>query len=400
MTNRRVAIVTPGTFAVPSGRASSVETVVVNVSRHMTHAADVYVIAKKTKRDAWRERRDGVRFVRVAGASPLRYIARVSGLIRRIAPSIVQVENRPKFAKRLKEKYPNLPVILSLHSTTFLSPRHIKPPLLRASLEAVDAIVVNSEHLRRQLLAIDPSLERKVTVNHLGVDADRFVSRWTEDERRSREAHLKSLGLAGKKIVLYVGRWIPDKGVHHLIRAMNAITAVEPDAALVLVGGARYGSNRATPYVRKLRKLALPIRPYVKFIGYVPHNRVHRWYRLADVVVVPSSDREAFGLVNLEAMACGVPVVAAASGGITEIVEHGKTGLLVSRDRLVEDIVENVCAILADPAYGRRLGEQGIARVRERFSWRHAADRLLELYDKLERNVKTGDFTETPAASP
>lgn len=105
------------------------------------------------------------------------------------------------------------------------------------------------------------------------------------------------------------------KGVHHILKAMPRITDKVPDALLVVVGAAFYGSNRTTPYVRKLHRLGKTMGETVRFVPYVPHDRIQDWFGIADVVLVPSDNREAFGLVNVEAMSCGVPVIATRAGG-------------------------------------------------------------------------------------
>ncbi|MDF2713591.1 MAG: glycosyl transferase family 1 [Paenibacillus sp.] len=382
MSRIRVAIVTPGTFAVPSGRSSSVELVAVQVGERLQRYADVLVLGKKTKRLPVRELRGGIRFIRPP-AKP--YIGQVSRVLGKERPDIIQVENRPRYARYVKKRHPDKRVVLSLHSTSFMSKPHISAPVLRDCLHSADAIVVNSHFLKQRVVSEDESLAAKIVVNHLGVDTDRFVSRWSDTEQAKRAEQLGKLGLSGKKIIVYAGRFIPIKGVHHLVAIMPVIAAMEPDAVLLLIGGAYYGSNRQTPYVRRLRRMAKVVKEHIRFVPFVSHHAIPAWFRLADVVVVPSDEQEAFGLVNVEAMASGVPVIAAASGGMKEIIEHGRSGLLANPDNIAEELVQHVCAVLADPEYARSLGENGIERVRDSFTWQHTADRLHELYKNLEQ---------------
>lgn len=381
MSRLRVAIVTPGTFAIPSGRSSSVELVAMQVGSRLRRHADVVVLGKKTKRLPTREVRDGIRFIRPA-AKP--YIGAASRLLRRERPDIIQVENRPRYARYVKKRHPDARVVLSLHSTAFMSKPHISAPVLRSCLHSADAIVVNSHYLKKRVAAEDESLAAKIVVNHLGVDTDRFVSRWSEEEQAKRTEQLDKLGLAGKKVILYVGRFIPIKGVHHLVGTMPAIAALQPDAVLLMIGGAYYGSNRQTPYVRRLRRMAQVVKEHVRFVPFVSHDKIPAWFRLADVVVVPSAEQEAFGLVNVEAMASGVPVIATASGGMKEIIEHDRSGLLIDPGNIAEELVRHICRVLDDPDYARSLGENGITRVRDSFTWQHTTDRLLDLYGSMD----------------
>jgi spore coat protein SA len=187
------------------------------------------------------------------------------------------------------------------------------------------------------------------------------------------------MGYTGKKIILYAGRLREIKGVHHLLEAMPRLAAQYPDAVLLVVGGAFYGSKRTTDYVRKLHRMARSLPRNVRFVPYVPHEQMPEWFRLADVAVMPSPRREAFGLVNVEAMASAVPVVAADSGGMREIILHEETGYLVPVGYLSGGIADAVGRLLADQELARRMGEQAAQRVREQFTWESAAVRWLML---------------------
>lgn len=383
-TDHPIAVVTPGTHPLPSGHSSSVELVVTNVSEQLrlSQIMSLHLFGLKTKSQPAQQWVDGVIYDRVPRTT---YIRHVYDRLRVLQPALIQVENRPRFARYLKRKLPRYPVILSLHSTTFISEPHIGKKRLLACLHKVDAILVNSHYLKNVLMKLDPALAGKLVVNHLGVDPARFPSRWLEEYQAVRQEYMESLGWAGCQVILFVGRFIPIKGVHHLLKAMPDILERHPNTRLLLVGGAFYGSNKTTPYVAKLHRLAKVLGDKVRFVPYVPHEQIAEWFRLADMVVVPSAEREAFGLVNVEAMASGVPVVATRAGGMREVIEHGRTGLLVSLSRLKEELPESICTLLQNPELARQLGEQGRERVLEYFTWSHTANRLTDLYHKLRK---------------
>jgi spore coat protein SA len=396
MSKIRVAIVTPGTFAIPSAKSSSVELAVMQTAKQMAGEAELTVFGKKTLRQPSRETRGGIRFIRPPRRN---YIRNVSRILKKLKPDMIQVENRPRFARFLKKRFPDTHVALSLHSTTFISKPNITPQALAACLQHADSIIVNSHFLKSYIANAVPEAEPKIAVNHLGADPERFIPKWEADESK-RLAKLRKLGLEGKKIILYVGRLIPIKGVHHLLRAMPAIAAIEPDAVLLIVGSAFYGSKRKTAYVKRLRRMAAPIKKHVRFIPYVGHASIPSWFQLADVVVVPSPEREAFGLVNVEAMATGLPVVAAGAGGMTEIIEHGQSGLLANPERLEEEIVAYVTNVLNDSEFARTLGEQAVRRVRDHFTWKKTAERLLEHYRNMEKaGVREADRPDEQQAT-
>ena len=119
------------------------------------------------------------------------------------------------------------------------------------------------------------------------------------------------------------------------------------------------------------------MRDQVRFVPPQPHHILSTYYRAADVVLVPSRS-ESFGLVALEASACGIPVVASGVGGLLTLVDHGETGFLVP-DRDPAAFARHVAAILDDPALAAELGRRGAARSR-RYTWSLAAARLRRVY--------------------
>ncbi|MGC5019601.1 glycosyltransferase [Micromonospora sp. DT47] len=179
--------------------------------------------------------------------------------------------------------------------------------------------------------------------------------------------------------ILTVGRLVERKGFQTVIRAM----ALVPDAECVVVGGPPAGLLETDPYARRLRALATTcgVADRVKLVGAVPREEMGRWYRSADLLVA-APWYEPFGLTPLEAMACGVPVVGTAVGGIKDTVVDGTTGDLVpARDpralgaaiqRLLDDRI-------------RRFGyaTAALQRARNRYSWAATAERLAEVYDEV-----------------
>ncbi|MCS7458865.1 glycosyltransferase family 4 protein [Paenibacillus doosanensis] len=375
-----IAIVSPGSFVIPSATSSSVELVIEQVAKRMTARVSPVVFGRMSGIRPKLENVGGVRYVRVPAPTPSAYIRHVSRKLFEYKPQIIQVENRPRFVRYLRRHHPKAQIWLVLHSLTFVSGRHIGRAELQDCLAAADRIVVNSSYLMERLKRMAPSISGNIVVNHLGVDTEKFTSRWTEEGAARRERMLRSMGLSGKKIILYVGRLIEIKGVHHLLRAMPRIAKLVPDAVLLVVGGAFYGSKRTTPYVRRLHRMGAKMKKRVRFIPYVPHNQIASWFGLADILVVPSNSREAFGLVNVEAMASGVPVAATRVGGMKEIIEHGVTGYLIDAPLLGKELPQWVSTVLTRQELAKQLGEESLRKVREQFTWECTARRWMELY--------------------
>lgn len=385
----KIAIVTPGVFPIPSGTSSSVEMVVYQTAKQLAKRMGVYVLGRKTLNQPSYEVKEGVHYVRVRYGKPASYLVEISQQIKRLKPTVIQVENRPRFVRYLRRRHPGVKISLMLHSTSFITMPHISIRELSACLRDANVIVVNSDFLKRTLQRKVPSSSHKIMTQHLGVDLSQFISRWTPEGSQSRMNMLKELGYEDKKIILFVGRLIPKKGVHHLLDTMMQVVQAEPNAILLIVGSAFYGKDAQTDYVRKLHRMGGSMPQYVRFIPYVAHNEIAKWYQLADVVAVPSAPNEAFGLVNVEAMATAVPVVATRSGGIQEIVDHGTTGYLIDSNHITEELPRYLLRLLGDAELRRVMGEQGLQRVRHMFTWRHSAEQWYERYRSLRNKNRT-----------
>jgi len=185
-------------------------------------------------------------------------------------------------------------------------------------------------------------------------------------------------GAADHPVLLFVGRIQPLKGLDVAVRALAELD--REDAELVVVGGP---SGRAGPdELARVHDLAteLGVRSRMKFVPPQPHHLLSTWYRAADVVVVPSR-AESFGLVALEAAACGAPVVASDVGGLRTIVDDGRTGFLVE-PRDPRAFARAVDELVGDPALAGAMGEAAALRA-QRFTWSTAAARLRRLYADL-----------------
>lgn len=375
-----VAVVTPGTFAIPSTRSSSVEKVVVEVTNRLKKEVDFLIIGKRTRGLAALEKKNGMTYYRPAYTNRKQYLMRAAEKIQQMNAHIIQVENRPRYAAFLKQRFPHKKVWLTLHSMTYMSQPHMSHKEFRRCVSVVDKVIVNSHFLKGRVVAAVPQCAHKIEVIHLGVSQRQFISKWSSEGINVRATLANQLGYKHKQVILYVGRLIAIKGVHHLLKVMPHIIKKYPDAVLVVVGSAFYGKNTVTPYVSKLHQLGNAMPRNVRFIPFVPSNLIHRWYCLADIVVVPSFENEAFGLVNVEAMSCGVPVVATNSGGIKEIVEHGKTGLMISPSRIDTELERALLDLLAHPRKRKQMGEASQRRIASHFTWQHTARRFYEAY--------------------
>ena len=196
--------------------------------------------------------------------------------------------------------------------------------------------------------------------------------------------------LDGKRNILFVGRYDePRKGFIHLLRAMPTVLTQFPDTRLIVVG--RGDIRRA---LRQVEHLGLT--RDVSFVGAAKAEDLPRYYATCDLYCAPSTGRESFGIVLLEGLATGAPVVASNIPGYAGVIDHGKTGIL-ARPADSADLALSIVRVLADSELRSRLRENGLRAVR-RFGWPVVAQQLLEIYARylaLERPARvTGQIPE------
>ena len=246
----------------------------------------------------------------------------------------------------------------------------LRVPVEQRVMNDADAIVVSTEEEREDLVRLYGKSPSNVHVIPAGVDLDLFRP---SDKARAREV----LGLREKKVMLYVGRIEPLKGLDLLIGAFAALEDIT-DTRLVVVGG-KPGDDS------ELDRLALTadrlgIGEKVTFTGAVPQADLPTYYNACDVLVLPSY-YESFGLVALEAMACGTPVLVSRVGGLKTFVREGETGYLVPW-HCPEPFTQRLEILLTNPRLGEMMGRA--ARVQaEQMSWSRVAERTLDCYSAL-----------------
>jgi len=270
---------------------------------------------------------------------------------------------------RLKHQL-DLPLVSTFHTLARVKADTGDPePQRRIDAEAEvigcsDIILANSLEEVAQLEALYGADPARIEVVPPGVEHAFFSP---GDRRGARRA----LGLGDHPVLLFAGRIQPLKGLQVAVATLAAVH--RPDAELVVVGGPS-GSEGAVELRRALALAEhLGVRQQVRLVAPQPHHVLSTYYRAADVVLVPSRS-ESFGLVALEAAACGVPVVAAAVGGLRTLVDDGRTGFLIDR-RDPEAFAAPVRALLDDPALALRIGTAAVERARG-YTWAEAARRL------------------------
>lgn len=179
----------------------------------------------------------------------------------------------------------------------------------------------------------------------------------------------------GKRNILFVGRQEKRKGLPYLLEAYARLKRERPDIRLIVVGpdgGIRPACER---YVRRHQL------EDVVFTGFVPYEELPRYYKTADVYCAPSTGHESFGIVLLEAMAAGTPIIASDIGGFADVLEDGVEGLLVP-PRDAQALATAMDRLLSDAALREQMGRAGTVRA-EPYGWEHVSARVLEYYETV-----------------
>lgn len=232
-----------------------------------------------------------------------------------------------------------------------------------------DAIIAPSNSIKEYLLNYGVK-EKKVHMIPSGVDVEAFSPNPSSMLR-------ERLGLGDEKIILSIARLHPLKGMHYLIQAYGYVAKKFPDTRLVILGKG--------PQEKELRELAkgLNLEKNVIFLTeHVPHEKISQLYNSADIFAFPSIV-EPFGMVNLEAMACGVPTAASNTGGMKDMVLQGKTGFLFTPGD-VKGIEIALIAMLSDESQRKEMGLESRKRALE-YDWRKIARQIMAKYEEASR---------------
>ncbi|MCD1259693.1 glycosyltransferase family 4 protein [Paenibacillus athensensis] len=359
----RILIIAPEQNPVPPLVGSSVEHCIYQIAKQIPSSHHVTIVSRWRRGYPKTSVYGNVKIIRVQGATTSAYLRNVLNVIQGRSYDVIQIDNRPRFIPAVRKLFPHTLISIFLHSTTFISPPVTSRRQAASDLSYASRIIGNSRSLHNHLIKTFPEQSRKVRFVHLGVNPQQFRP------RRSRRDGSSPF------VVLFAGRLIPRKGLPLLMKAVKLARRSVPRIKLVIAGG-----TAKSGYKVRLKRIASSLGIPVVFKGYVSRSRMPRLYNTADCFVCPSQGHEAFGLVNVEAMASGVPVIASRNGGIPEIVRHERNGLLVTNYHSPAAFAKQIASLAVNHAKADRLARQARRDVQQRFTWRMTAKQLLRLY--------------------
>ena len=300
------------------------------------------------------------------------------------------------FAGILAKMLYGIPLVVTVHSLEPLRPwkreqlgrgYDVSGWVEKTALEMADAVVAVSQSTKDDVLRLFPKIDpARVSIIYNGIDVNQYHE--VEDASVLQKYGIRT----DKPYVLFVGRMTRQKGVLYLLKAAAKLDA---DAQLVLCAG-----DADTPEMKaELEGLVASLKQSRSDVVWIPgmlsREETIALYSQAAVFCCPSI-YEPFGIINLEAMACGTPVVASAVGGIKEVVVHGETGYLVDPelsdvaphdpvdpDGFAQRLADAMNGLIRDPVAAKKMGQAGRRRVEKYFSWQSIAHQTKDLYQKI-----------------
>lgn len=360
-----ILIVAPEQIPVPG--SGSVEICILSIAKQLAKHHKVTIISRRSPLLPTQSHIGNVTVVRVTSGSAKTYIASVLHYMRGRSFDFIQVDNRPRYMAQIKKAFPRTPVSIFLHSLTFVP--HTSE--IANCLRKADFIIANSSSLRQKLTFRFPDTAKKIHTVELGVDTSRFRPAKKSEQKASKVKYR----IRGAFTILFVGRIIPRKGVPVLIKAAHLVRKHTPVHLIIVGKGSSF-------YIQRLKLQAYKLGVPITFTGKKSHEQVHKIYRAADCFVCPSQKHEAFGLVNVEAMASGVPVIASRNGGIQEVVKHEHNGYLVDHYQKPSEFANYLIRLAKSPALRNKLSANGRSDVLQHFTWSQTSTKLAAIYSK------------------
>ena len=303
-------------------------------------------------------------------------------------------------AGRLAQQLHEVPMVITAHSLEPFRPwkreqlgggYNLSSWAERDAYEHADRIIAVSSGMCEDILAAYPNVDpAKVVVVHNGITMSDFATPAPDDEGwRVFDRYRID---RSKPTLLFVGRITRQKGLPYLLKALHLI---DPGIQVVLCAGAPDTPEIAREVKEAFAKLDSTRGNIIWIEEMLPKPELNALEHGCDAFICPSI-YEPLGIVNLEAMACGLPVVASATGGIPEVVVDGETGYLVpieqlhdgtgtptNPDKFVADMAAAIDKVMANPELAKKMGQAGYERARDHFSWQSIADQTVKVYEDV-----------------
>jgi spore coat protein SA len=325
-----------------------------------------------------------IRFRNLSTLNYLPYVLEIIGQIKELQPDVIEVMNRPWFLPILRKHLgPDVKIILH-HFNNYLMEMSAKKA--KKYLGLVDGFIGCSDFtVDAEVLKRFPEFRRKCFSVSNGIDPAVFdpasLDRDALDKLREKYG-IKSEDI----IILYVGRLSKDKGAGELLEAVKVLVTNlgMRSVKLMIVGSSFFGgATKVTPFIKELQKSSKDIASNIIFTGFINRVDMPNIYGLANIVAVPSIVMDASPSVCYEASSMSLPLVASRRGGIPEIVQDGKTGLIVNDPNDIDELAEKLLFFVKNPDDAKEFGRRGRLLMQKQYTWEVVTGKIEEVYGKV-----------------
>jgi len=274
--------------------------------------------------------------------------------------SVIVVHNSMKLYRQIRQHAPELKVAIHMHNA-------FEPKGLEQNVK----MIVPSQFLQNYYRGFLPDADIEIVPN--GIDLDTYQSAYQAVTKAD-------LAISPhEKVILYAGRIVPDKGVLPLMHAFEKLSQTHQDLRFVVIGDYNEESKSDNgAYQREVREIAARLGDRCKLMGSIPPDKMHTWYPLADLVVIPSQFQEPFCMVAIEAMGAAKPVLVSTRGGMVEFVKENGTGYHLREPMTADSIAEDIETVLSNAARDE-VTRRGQQYVHTHYSWTGVTQRFEEV---------------------
>lgn len=300
-------------------------------------------------------------------------------IINRSQVDMVIVEGHCFCIQQLRNLIGNKLLVLHMHIDRLNSEMRSSGRIIRSC----DALIAISEFCKKRMLEVEPTYASRIHVLKNTIDTNRFCA---EGRQESIQKVYGKIGLKPwDNIVYYCGRIVPDKGVLELVQAIKLLE--DDDIHLMIIGSSVYRDGKQTPYMDEVSRGGRELKNGITFTGYIPQWELPDYIAGATLAVVPSKCLEAAGNVTIEALSCGVPVVASSQGGIPEYADSKACALVKFDEYFVENLAKAIHEVITDKK--RLASMQSEARnVALQYDKVHYYTHFCEVVDRIIKDKK------------
>lgn len=374
---KKIAIITPGSVPVPAVKGGAVEQLIeyfidTNELTRKYHI-DVYTIDDSKLKNIHYKFTNLIKIQNKQSKLLYRVVYKVKNIYnRRLKEQLIYsyvddeiikkyksnyydtviVENNMDIYKRLYPKFTNEKIIFHLHNDFNSKDPYKTIEKTNFILDTADRVWVVSNFLKKRLLELQPNKKEKIKVVYNGIISLRFKKALREEKEK-----LKTIYNIQKNDVIFtfVGRLDKDKGIDELIASINQLKNVSNIKCLI-VGGSLFGTIKEKHRIKILKKKISKLKDKFIFVGHIENNQLYKIYSISDCVVIPTQIEEAFGVVALESMIMGLPVIASDSGGLPEILT-AECALFVKRnENYVNKLRNDILKMYSNKNLRKKLG--------------------------------------------